>query len=367
MKLIHCADLHLGSNLTSNLTAEQAQKRNYELFDNFENMLRYAKEEQIQVVLLCGDVFDTKNPPMWVQTACLKLIEIYSDITFFYIRGNHDRGVWEQEWINETLPDNLHLFDTKWSRYECGDIVIYGIECEKDSLYKQALQLVLDETRINIVMLHGRVTENNLVTVAEDVIPISLFQNKNIDYLALGHIHSYEEKNFDQRGKYCYSGCLEGRGFDECGEKGFVLLTVEEEKIKSCFIPFGKRKLFDIGVTIDGCMTTMDISRKIEIELKKSNVSKEDYVRIRLIGNVDVECEKNSMYLQQKWSEQFYYFQIEDDTKLTVDYNDFLYDESLKGEFVRKIRKMDLPEEDKITIIRYGILALSGEEIAECD
>ena len=46
MKLIHCADLHLGSNLTTNLTAEQAQKRNYELIENFERMIQHSR--------LCG-------------------------------------------------------------------------------------------------------------------------------------------------------------------------------------------------------------------------------------------------------------------------------------------------------------------------
>lgn len=71
--------------------------------------------------------------------------------------------------------------------------------------------------------------------------------------------------------------------------------------------------------------------------------------------------------MQQKWGEQFFCFQLEDHTKFIIDYNDFLFDESLKGEFVRKIQNMDLPEEDKIAMIRYGILALSGEEITECD
>ena len=33
-------------------------------------------------------------------------------------------------------------------------------------------------------------------------------------------IHKYKKEKLDNRGVYCYSGCLEGRGFDECGEKG---------------------------------------------------------------------------------------------------------------------------------------------------
>ena len=47
------------------------------------------------------------------------------------------------------------------------------------------------------------------------------------DYLALGHIHYNVVEPLDSRGVYAYSGCLEGRGFDETGEKGFVLIEVE--------------------------------------------------------------------------------------------------------------------------------------------
>ena len=61
---------------------------------------------------------------------------------------------------------------------------------------------------------------------------VSDYHYKNIDYLALGHIHKYKQAELDQRGVYCYSGCLEGRGFDECGEKGFVLLDIDEESLK---------------------------------------------------------------------------------------------------------------------------------------
>ena len=216
MKLIHCADLHLGSNLTTNLTAEQAQKRNYELIENFERMIQYGINEQVHAILLSGDVFDTAQPPMWVATACLELFQRYSELEFFYLRGNHDRHLWEKEKKEGALPANLHMFDRDWVSYVCDDIVITGVECKGDSLYEQAKTLDLEEGQLNIVMLHGAITENNHAITTEDVVPIELFRNRNIDYLALGHIHSFFEGYLDQRGRYCYSGCLEGRGFDEC-------------------------------------------------------------------------------------------------------------------------------------------------------
>ncbi|MGX8704776.1 MAG: metallophosphoesterase family protein, partial [bacterium] len=65
----------------------------------------------------------------------------------------------------------------------------------------------------NIVMLHGDITNLNSI-------PLSMLKERNIDYLALGHIHKFQKGKLDDRGIWVYPGCLEGRGFDEEGPKG---------------------------------------------------------------------------------------------------------------------------------------------------
>ena len=76
--------------------------------------------------------------------------------------------------------------------------------------------------------LHGQLAKYKPKDHVE-VINLGELRNKSIDYLALGHVHSYEEGQLLPRGVYCYPGCLEGRGFDETGEHGFVLLDINEE------------------------------------------------------------------------------------------------------------------------------------------
>ena len=47
-----------------------------------------------------------------------------------------------------------------------------------------------------------------------------------------------------------------------------------------------------------------------------------------------------------------------------MDYSRYQLDKSLKGEFVRRVQAAeDLSEDEKAIVIKYGILALSGEEI----
>ena len=101
---------------------------------------------------------------------------------------------------------------------------------------------------VNLVMLHGGIG----TACGEDMINLNLLKNRGIDYLALGHIHSYQTGPLDETGSYCYPGCLEGRGFDECGEKGFVLLTVEDGSVAHEFVPFSARQLHRVPVDITG-------------------------------------------------------------------------------------------------------------------
>ena len=65
-----------------------------------------------------------------------------------------------------------------------------------------------------------------------------------------------------------------------------------------------------------------------------------------------------------KFKPDFYFVKIYDETKLKIEIEDYMLDESLKGEYVRTIMKDDkLTEEEKAIIIRYGLQAIAGEEV----
>lgn len=59
MKIIHTADLHLFSAMTANLSFDKAKIRNRELFETFERMVDFAKENGVGAFLIAGDMFDS--------------------------------------------------------------------------------------------------------------------------------------------------------------------------------------------------------------------------------------------------------------------------------------------------------------------
>ena len=113
MKIIHCADLHLDSNMTSNLSREQAKQRKAELLATFERMIAYAKDNSVKAVIIAGDLYDKKNISANARNVFLSAINNNPDITFYYLRGNHDA---ESLFIDcDTIPDNIKMFNDSWT------------------------------------------------------------------------------------------------------------------------------------------------------------------------------------------------------------------------------------------------------------
>ena len=244
----------------------------------------------------------------------------------------------------------------KRQSYSYGNITITGLEIDKSNQAAMYNSLVLDNDNYNVVTLHGQLG---------DEISTGDLKNKGIDYLALGHVHEYQSGQLDNRGMYCYSGCLEGRGFDECGQKGFVVLDIDDEKLTAgfSFVPFAYRSLYTLYVDVTGAMTTQDVAVKMEKAISDSEYSSRSMVKFVLVGEVDVDCEINTDFLKDMFEEYFYYEKVYDETRLLINYSEYEKDASLKGEFIRMVLGSDMTEEQKSEVIRCGISALSGEEI----
>lgn len=355
MKIIHCSDLHLDSAMGTNLSAEKATERSREMRRTFERMVAFAEENGVGAIIIAGDMFDTERVTARTLDFVLGIISKTPEIDFLYLKGNHDDNNFVFK--NKQLPLNFKSFSDNWCAYRYENVLVSGIELteeNKDSLYDD---LRLSGADVNIVVMHGQTSTQ---TGSEEVC-LNKLKGKNIRYLALGHIHSYRKEQLDLDGEWCYSGCLEGRGFDECGEKGFVLIETKDNKLEAQFVPFCTRTLCEVRVDITGLVSVNDII--IAAKEASKDIDSRNLVKYVLCGNYTLDTQKDVMYIAEALQNYFYFVKVKDESKLKLDESDYSMDVSLKGEFIRAVMASDLCEEEKSQIILCGLQALTGEEI----
>ena len=348
MKIIHCADIHLGSRM-NRLPKDMAEERARELRSTFERLISYAKNERIYTVLLAGDIFDSDRPFKKDKEFFYSAVRRNPEITFFYLRGNHDG----KESYTEEI-ENLKTFGREWTSYTLGwNVVLSGIEIDRGNCLSMYSSLKLDQDNHNIVMLHGQAGDS----FGEGRVSIPRLKNKNIDYLALGHLHEQGRARIDERGISVYSGCLEGRGFDELGEKGFMVYDTDTKEV--AFVPFAYRTIEERSIDISGAHDGYEAAQKIKNVIQ---IDKKNLLRLNLTGEIDFVDENLAEDVEKYVSDICYFVSVKDSTRLKVDYSSFKDSLSLKGEFVRLVSAADLSDSDRQKILDLGIRALSGQE-----
>ena len=85
VKIIHTADIHLGSRMDSRFSKEIAGERKAELRNTFKRLVEYAKENGVSVIMLCGDVFDSDRPFKKDKDFFYSVITANPDIDLLYL------------------------------------------------------------------------------------------------------------------------------------------------------------------------------------------------------------------------------------------------------------------------------------------
>ena len=357
VKIIHTGDIHLGSPLRG-LPTDKAKLRQAEIVDGFRRLCIFARENGVQAVLIAGDLFDENQMTNALKTEVLSAVASAAPVCFFYVSGNHDKDAF----FSEALPQNLYIFSKNhgWHSYELPErVAVTGIDsCNLRADAYDALRLFPD--RFNIVMMHGDVSR----TQGADSLLLTQLQNRYIDYLALGHIHipMMAAERLDGRGRYRYCGCLEGRGFDECGKRGFFLLEVIDGRLAGeQFVSLAKREVVLCSVDISACKSYYEVETAAISAL--SAQKRENMIKLVLTGNHEAGLRKDISLLSARLSEQFFQVKVVDESRVRIDFERYKNDLSERGEFVRETCRYNLTDEERAEILDVGLKALAGEDI----
>ena len=246
MKILHSADWHLDSAFVGRGADAVAALRRAQL--RLPGLLaEKCRELGCDMVLLAGDLFDGS----WSRDSVDVLRKALADmaVPVFISPGNHDFIAPDSPWLREIWPDNVHIFKENTMQ----SIAVPGLDCRVYGAGFAAMDcgpLMEDFAKEGNETFHIAVLHGDPAQKKSPYNPISQAQvaASGLDYMALGHVH--KAGSFRAGETLCaWPGCPMGRGFDELEEKGFLLVTVEEQTTAQ-WIPLDTPRFYDLETEI---------------------------------------------------------------------------------------------------------------------
>lgn len=362
-KIIHAADLHLDSPFTA-LTPELSRQRRRELRELPARLAALVKSEGAELVLLAGDLFDGEGTYRETTEALADALESMR-VPVFIAPGNHDFYSARSPYAALPWPKNVHIFHTGTVERVVLDelaTVVYGAAftapAQESSLLADFSADEADGAYTRIMVLHGDYMgiepRYNALTRAQVVA-------SGLDYLALGHFHSFLGVQREGITAFAYPGCPEGRGFDETGEKGVLCGTVTRGEAALRFVPLAKRRyrLLSVDMTDKASEAALDEALSPDVE--------NDLCRVTLVGETD-ERGVDLAALQERFADRCFRLELRDETRLRRDVWARADEDSLRGLFLRDLRAQleqtdDEAQRRRLTqAARFGLAALDGRD-----
>ncbi len=360
LKILHGADFHLDSPFEG-LPAGKAAIRRGEQRELLSRLAELARQEQVDLVLLSGDLLDSVNTYYETGEELARSLGRIS-APVFIAPGNHDFYAPRSPYARLKLPKNVHVFTGD----EMSDVELDGIparvygaaftESRSGPLLRN-FQAERTEGVYNLLCLHGEVGARDSVynPVSEEELAQS-----GLDYAAFGHIHRASGLKKAGGTWYSWPGCPEGRGFDETGEKTVNIIELDGPDCILRTASIASRRYEKLSVDVTGADPLLAVHAALPDDTVR------DIYRITLTGEADEPPDLRR--LQSGLSELFFELQLRDETRLRRDLWESAGEDTLRGLFLKKLRArydMARDEQERVRIeqaARWGLAALDNAE-----
>ncbi len=235
MRFLHTSDWQIGMDfkgLAGKSQDEAIRLKSIRHNQMIRSIFECAKKLDIDRIFSAGDQFEYPHIPDKTINEFLGVVGDYRDIHLYLIPGNHDpyddTSIYKRE-IFQKIPSNLHIIKENQKLDYDGGEIYFTVLKEKYGSYNPLDWIEpMDKGKVRVGVGHGSL--KIVGKYSEDDFPIDTdtAEKKHLDYLALGHWHSY--LSFGD-GKTFYSGTPEPTKHGE-KEAGHVL-EVEIDKHSS--------------------------------------------------------------------------------------------------------------------------------------
>ncbi len=357
IRFFHLADIHIGKCYSAHcLCHDHAESRRNETWGTFARICGRAKDEEVDFILIAGDLFDSHYCSLQDLLGISELFASLAPLSVYLIAGNHDplgeKSVYH--WVK--WPKNVHVFSSQQFEkleLEDKDLTIWGKSWDrKEDFEPCAVPRPVADTR-NLLLHHGDLDHEgssyaNIST--KDI------QERGFDYIALGHIHRPE---IFQKFTGAYAGSPEPLDFGEYGEHGYMDVRMTDLKTEVEFVPESSRKFVAIQIEAAATDTVLSLATKIRNQTAELQPN-QDFFKIAIEGYWEGQFESASNQLKALLQPEFYDLTIQDKTKpdLNIERLEQIYGDSAVGRYIRHIQSSELDEAVQKEALYIGLEAL---------
>lgn len=366
-RVLHMADMHLGSSFASRIGQKAAQLRRSEQRAVFSKIITLAKD--CDVLLISGDLFDSENIGGETVKFIKKKFSEIPNTRVFIAAGNHDiydrRSIYE----NTDFGENVHVFSMDGENFCIDDIKlsISGVSFgnEDGGGMCSVLDMKKHEDYTNIAVLHGNVKTKKNPEDKYNPITLNEIEKTGFDYIALGHVHTFSGFNTCGETVWAYPGIPEARGFDECGKSGVILLDINDGEIKYDFKEVCERRAHEIEIVCDEELNNSESVLELICE-KISAYDKKDLFKVILKGKTEDGFKINTQMIKKRLMDSVFFIDVIDNTEEARNIEADDSDMSLRAVYIRMLKeKIDNAASDRdrqiaLMALNIGVDALDG-------
>lgn len=361
IKFIHTSDIHIGTSFANvSFGSELGFKRRIEIKETFYKILDRCEQNQIDLLLITGDLFDDEFISISELKDLQKKLQNLKNTKIVISAGNHDAIINSSSCFNMVnWSDNVYIFNKEFENYtiEEFNIDIYSFSWDSKEIRSMSFDnlIIKDKSRTNLLMLHGDIyTKSNYLPIN-----INELLEKGFDYIALGHIHKP-----DLNKKYAYSGSPEPLDFGEIGEHGIIEGIIDDKNIKFEFIPFAKRSFIIKEIEINPDLTFEEIKNLAVAEIL-NDFKQENMYRLIIKGIKNEETEIDISIIKETIEAKVFYCEIIDETQSNYDIEGIKRNNkgNIIGNFIEYMEEKDMNDPQIKAALYEGLNILLSEKV----
>ncbi len=372
VKLLHIGDVFLDCPF-SVMTARDSAARRRETRDTFLRVIRYVQEQEINVLLITGNLIDN----IYATLDTLELLRAaFASIPacrVYITPGSHDFIGENSIYTLGKLPANVHVFDqaapTRVVDEESRLAVIGWAFTDHTYAGSPLADHHAEPYFDGVTLVAGYATLDG----EEGQAPISIISVGEFggDYTALSGGNLFDGFHRVNTATFAYSGALEHSCYEEPGFGGANLVTIvpgnlgSAPHIETARVEFGSRRYAAEAFDITDVTSPNEVLSRITSVITERGYGRETALKVVLTGRVPI-----GFTVPPMTNEHFglYAFDLDDRTIPSFDESRLARDMTVRGEVCRTLLrtlKNGTEEEQRIAAaaLRIAIAALENRDV----